>query len=340
MKLIELNNAWEVQDIDIDDDNSCRELGLMVADKCVVFLNQKLDERRLYDIQTLWGTPSRSLIEEYVCEKKLRGSHWRELLASLAATSSAVNEFNDGMTRVSFAKNKRGKPTGLFTNGELDWHSDQQASQQKQRVIGLTSLFGSRKSQTNFLCTANTYEALNHDDKSMVDELITCWEWDGGSMSAELIPSQMEIVRYNMIPLDGMECPLVDQTASGRKGIKFPSHCFRGFRGMSREESLKVRADLWNKLNHPDNIYIRNWQDGQTVFMDQNITLHARPTNVKDGDTRTMARMVSYMDRLFPNQQKNKQIMWNGQALDRETLLAKIDQQREKEFMAKMEMNA
>ena len=336
MKLIELNNAYEVVDLDINDDASCRELGTIVADKCVVFLNQKLSERRLYEIQTLWGTPSRSLIEEYVCEKKLQGSHWRELLASLAATSAAVDEFNDGMTRVSFSKNKKGKPTGLFTNGELDWHSDQQASHQKQRVIGLASLLGSRNSQTSFLCTASTYESLNHEDRSMVDELMTCWEWDGGSMSAELIPSQMDIVRYNMIPLNGMECPLVDQTASGRKGIKFPSHCFKGFHDMSREESLKVRDWLWDKLNQPQNIYTRNWEDGQTVFMDQNITLHARPTNVKDGDSRTMARMVSYLDKLFPNQQQNDQFQYHGKNLNREELLTLIDKQREREFLEKL----
>ena len=330
MKLIELNNAWEVQDLDLQDDEACKELGRIVADKCVVFLNQPLSEQRLYEIQSLWGNPSRSLIEEYVCENKLQGSHWRELLLNLSYITTAVLDYADGLTRVSYTKNKRGKPTGIFTNGELDWHADQQAGYNKQRVIGLMSLFGSENSQTCFLCTAPAYDALNHEDRSMFDELMSVWAWDGGSMSRELIPSQLEIVHYHMVPVDGMECPLVDQTASGRKGFKFPSHSFSHFSGMSVEESLKVKAHLWSLLNKPEYIYNRNWQDGQTVFMDQNITLHARPTNVKDGDTRTMARMASYVDKLFPDKKTHDKVYWNGQQLSFDEFAQVVDAERKK----------
>lgn len=237
------------------------------------------------------------------------------------------------MTRVSYAKNKRGKPVGLFTNGELDWHSDQQASYAAQRVIGLSSLLGTRNSQTTFLCTAPVYDALNCEDKTMFDELISVWEWDGGSMSEEIIPSQLDIVRANMVPVDGMECPLIDQTASGRKGFKFPSHCFKRFRDVSVDESIKIKTHIWSKLNNPKNIYTQNWEDGQTVFMDQNITLHARPTNVKDGGARTMARMVSFMEKLFPNQVLNGDVMFNGQEISRADFAILVDESRKKQFI-------
>jgi alpha-ketoglutarate-dependent taurine dioxygenase len=327
-----LNNAYKVQDLDINDDDACRELGVIVADKCVIFLDQPLDEKRLYEIQTLWGSPSRSLMHEAVSEQKLQGSHWRELLLNLSYITSAARGFQDGMSRVSYAKNKRGKPTGIFTNGELNWHCDQQSCEQQQRIIGLTSLFGSVNSQTSFLCSARVYESLNHDDRTMVDELISVYKWDGGSMSKDLIPSQMEIIRYNMVPVDGMECALLDQTANGRKGIKFPSHSFHKFRGLSEEESDKFKRHLWSKLNKPENIYTHNWQDGQTVFMDQNITLHARPTNVKDGDTRTMARMVSFLDKLYPNQLKDECYLWKGEKLGRDEFIEIIDRERKQLF--------
>lgn len=332
MILKKLNNAYEVKDIDLNNDDECRELGKIVADKCVVFVDQKITEKRLYEIQTLWGTPSRALLHKYIGEKRLKGSHWREVLLNLGYISTAVKDFQQGMSRVSYAKNKKGKPTGIFTNGELDWHSDQQSHHDKQRVIGLMSLFGTENSKTTFLCSANVYESLNHEDKSMFDELVSEWEWDGGKMSEELIPSQLEIVKYHMVPLDGMECPLVDSTASGRKGIKFPSHSFKGFKGMSKEESQKTKDYIWSLLNKPENIYTHNWKDGQTVFMDQNITLHARPTNVKDGDKRTLSRMVTYMDKLFDNQTPNDYILYNGQKLDHETFANMVDEQRKKEF--------
>jgi alpha-ketoglutarate-dependent taurine dioxygenase len=331
MKLTELNNAYQITDINLSNDEECKELGRIVADKCVVFIDQKITEKRLFEIQTLWGTPSRALLHKYVGEKRLKGSHWREVLLNLGYISKGVEEFQEGMSRVSFAKNSKGKPTGIFTNGELDWHSDQQAHYDKQRVIGLMSLFGSKGSQTTFLRTAPVYESLNHEDKSMFDELVTVWEWDG-SMSQELIPSQMEIVKYNMVCLAGMECPVVDTTATGRKGLKYPSHSFKKFKDMSVEESQKVRAHMWSLLNKPENIYTQNWEDGQIVFMDQNITLHARPTNVKDGDKRTMSRMITYMDKLFENQEPNEYVLYDGQHINHDVFAGMVDEQRRKEF--------
>lgn len=335
MKLTELNNAYEISDIDLYNNDECIELGKIISDKCVVFIDQEIDEKRLYEIQTLWGQPSRALLHQYVGEKRLGGSHWRELLLNLGYISKAVDDFKEGMSRVSYAKNKKGKPTGIFTNGELDWHSDQQSHHDSQRVIGLMSLFGSENSQTTFLCTSKAYESLNHEDKTMVEEMISVWNWDGGSMAEDLIPSQMEIVKYHMVPYPNMECPLVDKTASGRKGLKFPSHSFDHFKGMTREESLKFKDYLWTKLNKPEYIYTQNWKDKQIVFMDQNITLHARPTNVKDGDTRTMARMVTYLDKLFPETGKPKDhVCWNGKKLSHEIFAGMVDEQRRKEYQA------
>lgn len=327
MILKQLNNAVEVKDINLYDDEECKELGRIVSEECVVFVDQKMDEKRLYEIQTLWGSPSRALLHKYVGEKKLKGSHWREVLLNLGYISKGVEEFQDGMSRVSYAKNAKGKPTGIFTNGELDWHSDQQAHHDKQRVIGLMSLFGTEKSQTTFLRTAPIYDSLNHEDKSLFDELVSVWEWDG-KMSEDLIPSQMEIVKYHMVPLTGMECPVVDTTASGRKGLKYPSHSFKKFKGISETESQKIKQHMWSILNKPEHIYTQNWKDGQVVFMDQNITLHARPTNVKDGDTRTMSRMVTYMDKLFEGQEPNEYIHYDGKQLDHDTFASLVDKER------------
>lgn len=332
MKLIELNNAYQVKDLDINDDEACKELGYIVADKCVVFVDQPISEKRLYEIQTMWGQPSNSLVHQAVTDRRLDGNHWREMLLNLGYIASNVKQY-EGMVHVSYEKNKRGKPTGLFTNGELDWHCDQQASEAKQRIIGLSSLHGSKNSQTSFMCTAKMYESLNHEDKTMVDELINVYKWDGGSVSKDLIPSQLQIVRYASVPMDFSECSLLSETASGRKGIKFPSHCFDRFYGMDQDESIKVKEYLWSKLNKPENIYMHDWQDGQAVFMDQNITLHARPTNVKDGDKRTMARMVTFLDKLYEHQNDEEFYRWKGQYYDEEAFLDIIDQARKQEYI-------
>lgn len=242
------------------------------------------------------------------------------------------------MCRVTIERNQRDKGTGMFPEGHLDWHSDQQSYHDNQRVIGLMSLWGSRNSQTAFLCTAPAYDALNHEDRSLVDELVCVWAWDGGQMSPTVDDDQKEIVRYNMCPYDGMETRLVDRTASGREGIHFPSHCFSHFKGMSVEESARTKAHIWSLLHRPEYVYMHDWDDGQIVFMDQNITLHARPTVVRQGDTRTMTRMIAYLDTLYPGNGPADHVLYDGKRLSHDEFAAMVDAQRKQEFEQRMAM--
>ena len=333
MKITPLQNAVEVSDIDLNDDEACRELGRLVAHECVVLVRQAVPERRLYDIQMLWGQPTLPFINRYVLERRLHGRHWRQAFQSMAAVSSGLKDSAElaGMARVSFEKNERGKVTGLFPNGELDWHADQQGYHDNQRIVGLMSLWGSENSQTSFLCTAPAYEALNHDDRTMVDELVSVWGWDGGNMCPDIDPWHLEIIRYNMVPLDGMETRLLDQTVTGRMGVHFPSHCFTHFKGMSRAESAKAKDHLWAHFGKPEYAYVHDWQDGEIVFMDQQITLHARPTNIVDSHSRTMCRMISYLDRLYPGNGPADHILYDDKRLSHDEFAELVDAARLRE---------
>jgi alpha-ketoglutarate-dependent taurine dioxygenase len=336
MKTVQLNNAIEVQNIDLMDDTECVELGHIVAEKSVVLVRQVIPEIRLHQIHSLWGQPASNIVTRYVGEKRLTGRHWRSLLVNMSrilqSTDKVAHPF--GLMRVSFNKNEKGKPVGFFANGNLDWHCDQQAYFDNQTVVGLMSLWGSENSQTSFLCTANAYSKLSSDDRSMVDELVSVWKWDGGSMSEDLISQQMEIVRYNMVPHSNMECPLLNETAAGIKGIKFPSHCFSHFKGMSKSESEKFKSHLWDIIHKPEYVYTHDWQDGEVIFMDQNITLHARPTNIEDGNMRTMARMTSYMDHIYPDKGPLDYVMCGNEKYDHDTFATMVDQERRQEFYA------
>tara|TARA_R100000008_G_C3587295_1_gene173530 strand:- start:4791 stop:5798 length:1008 start_codon:yes stop_codon:yes gene_type:complete len=320
-------------EVDLRDDWQCTELGKTVASNCVVFVNDSVEEPRLQQILNLWGQPSRELIHTYILEKKLTGRHWRKHLVNLSyITKPYKDRFKENVhySRVSFDRDeKTNKPLGLFTSGELDWHSDQQANHQSQKVIALMSLYGTKNSQTSFLCTANAYQSLNHEDKSMVDELISVYKWDDGTMCNDLDPDQKEIIRYNQVPLDGMESPLKDKTASGVEGIKFPSHSFYKFRGMSVDESADLKKYIWSKINKPEYIYVHDWEDGQIMFMDQVITLHARPTNVQHGNKRTLVRMVTYLDRIYPETGKPRdKVLWNGNYITEDQFADKVDGER------------
>ena len=329
-----LNNAVKVNNIDLQNDHHCIDLGRLIASECVAFVDDSTDEPRLQEILNLWGQPSRELIHTYILEKRLTGRHWRNHLVNLSYITKPFKErFKENVhySRVSFDRDeKTNKPLGLFTSGELDWHSDQQANYESQKIIALMSLYGTKNSQTTFLSTAEAYSHLNHEDKTMVDELVTVYKWDGGTMCDDLDPEQKEIIRYNQVPLDVMESPLKDKTASGIEGIKFPSHSFSHFRGMDYQESRAYRNKIWDLINKPEYIYTHNWEDKQIVFMDQTITLHARPTNVQHGNKRTLVRMVTYLDKLFPETGKPKdRIMWNDKLITHDEFADKVDFRRQ-----------
>jgi len=135
-----------------------------------------------------------------------------------------------------------------------------------------------------------------------------------------------------MVPLDGMETKLYAESVTGLSGIKFPSHSFDGFVGMSMEESERVLKELKTVIYQDKYVHTQNWQDGQIVFMDQEITLHKRPTNVLDGDKRTMARAITYWDKLYPNKQISKTVRVDGVEYSLDDFCNLVDEDRKKRF--------
>jgi alpha-ketoglutarate-dependent taurine dioxygenase len=333
MNVVDLGTAVQVKDIDLFNDDECKELGKIVAHECVVFVDQDIPEKRLHDLQLQWGDPSMGFIHKAVAKGRLNGRHWRDVKLYIGYIADAVKDLSDTMSRVSFERTEKNRPTGLFTTGTLDWHCDQQSKVDKQRIIGLMSLYGSENTQTTFMRTSEAYEALNHEDKSMVDELTTVWAWDGtlGAMELE-DKAEIEAMKYSNIPMDGMETPLTETTATGRKGFRFPNYAFGHFKGMSREDSLKYRKHLWDLVNRPEYVYTQNWKDKQIVFMDQNITLHARPTNVREGMKRTMVRNITYVNHLFEGNDPVDYVMFKGEKVPYETFLDMIDEQKLAEY--------
>lgn len=321
MNVIYKNDCMVECELDLYNDDDCLELGKILSKECVVFVNSFCTEKRLYDIHMLWGQSTAPLTYQLLSSGKFKGRKWREIALNLGYVVNEVDkEMRDGMTRVSYQVNEKGRPTGIFANGELNWHCNEQARWDAQRVVGLMSLHDSENSQTSFMRTDKVYDALNHEDKSMVDDLITVWKWDGGIAVGDLIESQKQLIHIGTVPIDGMETPLLDETSYGTKGMHFPSHCFSHFRTRSGEiisdnESNKIKNMLWEKLDKKENTYFHDWKDGQVMFMDQNITLHARPTNITYGNRRTMSRMASYMNRLFPESQPKTDIMYKNKII-------------------------
>ena len=142
----------EAYDIDWNSQEEILELGRLAASQCVVVVNEHISTEQLYKTMINWGDVSHPIITDYVSRKLLTGSHWRELTLNLRYITSEVPELKS-VALVSYLKKEKDRPRGLFSNGELDWHSDQCAIDDGQRVIGLQSISDTANSQTQFLCT-------------------------------------------------------------------------------------------------------------------------------------------------------------------------------------------
>ena len=319
----------EAYDIDWNSQEERDELGRLCAQECVVFVNERIPTKVIFDTMTHWGDPSRAFLHESIVEKLVEGRHWRELLVNLGYISNEVGrELSQAVSIVSYQRHANGRPRGVFQNGELDWHSDQISIDDSQRIIGLTSVEYTEGSATQFLCTHDAYESMSESLKSEVRELVVSHKWREGLMAPGLNHAQSLLIRYNMVPLNGMETNLYGETATGLPGLKMPTHSFGNFVGMSEIDSFKLYKTICDYVYDPKYVYTRNWQDGQTVFMDQQITLHKRPTNIVDGNKRLMTRTITYVNHILPNQARTDKIRYQGQWYNRKDFLQLVDQDR------------
>lgn len=325
----------EVYDIDWNCQEEVKELGRLCAAHCIVFVDENIPVETLYNTMMEWGDPSRAFIHDAVLSKKIQGRHWREILLNLGFINRDIDpNFKGAVSLVSATKDDKNRPKGIFQNGELNWHSDQNAFDDGQRIIGLKSLNDTENSQTQLLCTHDAYESLSLDMKSMVKELVVKHKWTDDDPAPGLNHAQTLLVHYNGVPIDGMETKLYRETCTGLSGIKLPAHSFDGFVDMSMEESNKIMDEINKAVYKDEYVYTQNWVDGQVVFMDQEITLHRRPTKVKDGDKRTMVRIISYLNKIFDNEQSRRfsQIRYNGSYYTEDEFLQLVDEDRKKIF--------
>lgn len=339
LKNYDASVGCEVYDIDLNSNNEILALGKLIGAQSIVYIDQQISTARLASVMESWGQPSRALVHDFVIDKKVQGRHWREILFNLGLAATDVKEISKSVSSITYRKDEKNRPVGMFTNGELDWHSDQCAIDDSPRVIGLQSVSDSANSQTTFLCTHDAYEKLSSDMRSTVKELVCRHRWRDGVMAPGLNETQTLIIHYNMVPLDGMETRLYSENAAGLPGIKMPSHSFDGFVGMSRNESSKIFQELKKHIYQDKYVYTQNWKDGQIVFMDQEITLHARPTNVKDGDNRLMSRVITYLDKIYPAKIPTKQVRVNGRMYNFDEFAIMVDQDRKRIFEEQQQGN-
>lgn len=323
----------EAYDIDWNNQAETDELGKLCASQCIVFVNENVPTEKLARVMDRWGDPAGGFVNGLVASGRLRGRHWRDYYATIARTVIDLpKDLHKNVVRVTYRHDETNQPTGIFAAGELDWHCDQSSFDDIQRIIALASIEDSANSQTQFLCTHDAFESLTSDMRSMVKELVVKHKWVMGAVAPGCSLAQNLIAMYNSVPVDGMETKLYSETVSGLSGIKLPTHSFDGFVGMSREESDRILKEINQVVFQDRYVYTQDWNDGQIVFMDQEITLHKRPTNVSHGNKRLMNRVITYLNKIYPEKQPVSHVRVDGKIVSFDEFAVMVDQRRREFF--------
>jgi len=339
MKIIPLKNygasiGCQVTDVDLNSHDELLGLGKIIAENAIVLVDQHITTHRLFDIMMKWGSPSKALFHELVAQKKMSGRHWRDIFLHLGYITKEIEnqDLRSAVSVISYRTDVKNKPKGMFSTGELRWHSDQISAVDAPRVIGLQSVSNSENSQTQFLCTHDAFHSMSEELKSQVKELKCIHKWNEGLCAPGISVEQSKILRLNMVPVDDLVTPLYSKLSSGIDGVHLPTHTFDRFVGMSQSDSEKLYNHLCKTIYDEKYIYTQDWIDGQIVFMDQEITLHRRPTNVTSGSKRNMARVISYLNHIYPDDVPGQQFYLEDSKLTHEELMHLVDSRVRHEY--------
>ncbi len=291
------------------------ELGLdHLRDLVTVVRKEQVGEvtlERFHEICTTWAIElpegGYDQGEGHARLRELYGEHWpsqidkmteddRALVSEIHRITGGVTHLR-GMLRVTGIRDEEGNHTGMFADGELDWHSNQQGTKEFAPAVGLLAWEGSGGSRTDFLNTADAYNSLSPAWQATCNELIAVHSWQEGAIAPGLNAQQVEILRMNMCPQDDCEVPLVTVSPYGHKGLHFAYATIDHFKGVSKKESDEILTYLKEQILRDEYIYSHDWEDGDLLFFDNTVTLHRRPT--RDCSKRLMYRVCFNYDRLL-----------------------------------------
>lgn len=183
------------------------------------------------------------------------------------------------LTRVTGITDGAGEPTGYFSNGDVDWHSNEPSH---LAFAPCVSLLGNSKmvgSSTGFVQTVDYYDSLSDNFRSELDEMVIVHRYSPGRVNEREVtdPRMAREIKMTMCPSDGVETPLVVTSPSGLRGLRYTVHTADHIKGMSKQESEKVFAEINRKL-FVDRYVFDHWyqQDNDLCLFDNSVTLHRR----------------------------------------------------------------
>ena len=255
------------------------DLGKLHMQKLVMIIRSTgIKKEYFYNIMKIWGKDRQNYAASLFAKYPWANGRIEFILASPEVTEEEkeiVKEYsriggnnvrNGNVLRVT------GDGTGLFSHGELLWHSNESGDIAFTPGVALLGDRGMCNSATGFMVTTPYYYSLSDSFRSELDELVLIHNFQDGKINVE---GENNLLYKNMCPEPDTEIPLVMQSPAGVKGLHFPYNTVTGIKGMSNSEAKKVLSKIKKGLEQYTYDYW--WEnDDDLLIFDNSIVQHRR----------------------------------------------------------------
>lgn len=288
-----------VDDVDFTtmNDDQWNEIGNLYLNELVVIIrNVNLPPEDMQQWIRKFG-PNRDIIKYNMCKKY--NTNYRDIIRNsqenpdffddddklMLKTLGSMQEKTDkGMLmRVSGQRDDRGKPLGMFAEGELLWHSNEAGTLTFTPGVALYAYENVVGSSTGFLTTTDYYENVSESFRSELDEMVLIHTYQKGAINPGHLEEQELITQKVFCPVDNIEIPMVIQSPGGIKGLHYSVNTVSQIKGMTIDESRKVFEEINRNLFVDEYLY-DHWykNDKDLLLFDNSIALHRRLGDVKN----------------------------------------------------------
>lgn len=291
-----------IDDLDLNNisDEEWIEIGHLYMQNLVTILrNVTITKERYPELMAKWGqqrVPT-GMGQEF---KKRYGLSVRDMsrraksnpdsvsehdLMWLKSIEEATERTSNGyaLMKVAGGYTADGIPNGMFSEGELLWHSNESGTLTFTPSVSLLGWRNMVGSATGFVQTADLYDNLSQSMRSELDEMIIIHRYIPDKIGPGIPKSQDELLGINMVPENNKEVPLVITSPGGIRGLHYSINTTWQIKDMSMADSRQLFGYLNRELFTPENIF-DHWykQDNDLLLFDNTITLHRR-TGYIDG---------------------------------------------------------
>lgn len=275
-------------------DEEWLEIGQIHLSSLVTILrNVKCTKERYAELLAKFGEtrPNTMTARKY---KKKYGKSWDWVVSQAKQGSDLIDELdqysiNTGesvtvrtdngfvLAKIAGGYDEHGNPNGFFSEGELDWHSNESGTLTFCPGVALMGYQKMVGSSTGFLTTTDYYESVSESFRKELDDMIILHRYTPYKINPGNDAKQDRLLGINMCPVDDTEVPLVIQSPGGITGLHFSINTMYSVKGATKAESDRIFDEIKKGLFDEKYTY-DHWyeQDNDICLFDNSITQHRR----------------------------------------------------------------